>query len=55
MQFYDIFPYLLMYFDFKNTEKISISRIHINFLIIWKKDDIQEEIIFFPLPPLKYI
>ena len=53
MQFYDIFPYLLMYFDFKNTEKISISWVHINCLIIWKKDDIQKEISFFAVTPFK--
>ena len=36
----------------KTHWKLSMSRVNINCLMIWKKDDIQEEITFIAVTPL---
>ena len=52
-QCYDIFRYLLMYFDWKN--KLKVSRVNINGLMIWKENDIRDEITFLAFNSFKIL
>jgi len=52
-QCYDIFRYLLTYFDWKTTlQIIYMSRVNINCWTIWREDDIQDEKTVFAFTPL---